>query len=111
MPDPDLLHMPRLTLDGRECAAEGDETILRVASRAGIFIPTLCFDSRIEPIGTCRLCCVDVDGEAHPQIDGDGGDPSPATKAGHEHPAAERACACHGRRRPSGPRIPIRARD
>ncbi len=43
-------------------AAQG-ETILEVARRASIPIPTLCHDPRLEPVGACRMCLVEVEGE------------------------------------------------
>lgn len=60
--------MIQLAIDGKVIESNGDETILGAAIRAGIYIPTLCFDARVDPIGSCRLCCVEVEGEIHPQI-------------------------------------------
>jgi len=40
-------------------ASEGD-TILKVAERAGVHIPTLCYHEKIKPHGACRLCLVEV---------------------------------------------------
>ena len=57
-----------IVLNGRSIAAEESETILHVAARNGVDIPTLCFDPRIAPVGSCRICSVDVEGEPHPQI-------------------------------------------
>ncbi|MBA4396678.1 MAG: hypothetical protein C0394_04760 [Syntrophus sp. (in: bacteria)] len=34
-------------------------TILEVAEKAGVYIPTLCHDKRIAPAGACRLCIVE----------------------------------------------------
>lgn len=44
---------------------EGD-TVLEVAQRAGAEVPTLCYDPRVEPAGSCRLCMVEVEGRAQP---------------------------------------------
>ena len=60
--------MIRLTINGLDIESDGLETIGHAAARAGGSIPTLCFDARIAPVGGCRICCVEVDGEAHPQI-------------------------------------------
>ena len=60
--------MIRLTINGNDLESSGRETILGAAKRAGIYIPTLCFDARVDPIGSCRLCCVEVEGEVNPQI-------------------------------------------
>lgn len=49
-----------LTIDGRELSAEQGETILQVAKRAGIAIPTLCYHAGLDPAGACRICVVEV---------------------------------------------------
>ena len=35
--------MPTVTIDNQACAAEVGETILQVARRNGVWIPTLCY--------------------------------------------------------------------
>lgn len=52
-----------VTIDGKEVKAATGQTILEAAGSAGIKIPTLCYDQRIEPIGSCRMCVVEVEGE------------------------------------------------
>ena len=52
-----------IQLDGREMAFQAGETILEVAQRAGVEIPTLCHDPRLEPAGACRTCLVEVEGQ------------------------------------------------
>lgn len=52
----------RLTIDGRRCVGRKGQTILEVARENGIWIPTLCFDERMEPYGACRVCLVEVEG-------------------------------------------------
>ena len=42
------------------------ETVLDVAARAGIEIPTLCHDPRLDPAGACRTCLVEVEGGVAP---------------------------------------------
>lgn len=51
----------RLTIDGRPVEAAPGQTILEVASRLGIKIPTLCHDPRLKPFGACRVCLVEVE--------------------------------------------------
>ncbi len=55
-------------INGRECSFEQGETILQVAKRNGVFIPTLChFKPLDHKPGTCRVCLVeatDADGNA-----------------------------------------------
>ncbi len=52
----------KLTIDGREVEARRGMTVLEVAEAAGIYIPTLCADSDLEPYGACRLCVVEIEG-------------------------------------------------
>jgi len=51
-----------LTVDGRDIAARTGESVLTACRRAGVHIPTLCDDPRLEPYGGCRLCVVQVEG-------------------------------------------------
>lgn len=46
------------TLDGRELTAQPGETILAVAARYGIEIPTLCFNRKISKTTSCFVCVV-----------------------------------------------------
>ena len=54
----------KLNIDDVEVEAQRGETILAVAKRHGIHIPTLCHDERLEPWGGCRVCVVEVQGKA-----------------------------------------------
>ncbi|HPY75428.1 MAG TPA: 2Fe-2S iron-sulfur cluster-binding protein [Planctomycetota bacterium] len=49
-----------LVIDGKSLIAKEGDTILAVAKRAGIHIPTLCHQEWAEPQGGCRLCCVEI---------------------------------------------------
>ena len=51
-----------LKIDGKDCGARGDETILTVARENGIDIPTLCHFDGLTDIGACRICLVEVKG-------------------------------------------------
>ncbi len=53
---------PTITLDGEVVSFEHGETLLEVARRHDKFIPTLCHDPRLKPVGACRTCLVEVDG-------------------------------------------------
>jgi len=48
------------TLDGRTVQGRPGETVLSVARRNGVRIPTLCFHESVTPYGVCRLCVVEV---------------------------------------------------
>jgi predicted molibdopterin-dependent oxidoreductase YjgC len=52
-----------LEIDGRQCRGRQGETVLQVARREGIHIPTLCDDTRLNAAGACRACLVEVDGQ------------------------------------------------
>lgn len=52
-----------LTIDGKSYAAHTGETVLQVATRNGIAIPTLCSDDRMDAAGCCRACLVEIDGQ------------------------------------------------
>lgn len=51
-----------MVIDGNEYAFTPGETILDVARRHGIDIPTLCYMKGLTPTGACRICLVEVDG-------------------------------------------------
>ncbi len=52
--------MIKLTIDSVECQAEEGETVLQVAKRNNIKIPTLCHHPAIPPYSACRVCIVEV---------------------------------------------------
>ncbi len=54
--------MVRLTIDGREIEVKEGTTIVGAAAEAGVTIPTLCFHKHLLPIGSCRICVVEVEG-------------------------------------------------
>ncbi|MCK4414353.1 MAG: NAD(P)H-dependent oxidoreductase subunit E [Candidatus Eisenbacteria sp.] len=51
-----------ITINGHRLPFEPGETILDVAKRNNIFIPTLCHLPGAPPTGACRICTVDVEG-------------------------------------------------
>ncbi|WP_459924349.1 2Fe-2S iron-sulfur cluster-binding protein, partial [Desulfatiferula olefinivorans] len=51
-----------IVIDGRELLFEPGETILSVARRNNIDIPTLCHLKGTTPTGACRICVVEIDG-------------------------------------------------
>lgn len=67
----------RLTVDGRDVEVPGGATVLDAARALDIEIPTLCHDDRVDPMGSCRMCLVQIDGQrrlqpacAHPAAEG-----------------------------------------
>lgn len=55
--------MIELTINGKRVKVEPGTTILQAALRNGIYVPNLCYDSRLRPYGGCRLCVVEVEGQ------------------------------------------------
>jgi len=53
--------MPTVTIDGKPYEAQAGETILQVARRGGIWIPTLCHHDALESYAACRICVVEID--------------------------------------------------
>lgn len=52
--------MIRLTIDGRAVHVTPGTTIWDAARLLDIDLPVLCHDPRLEPVGVCRLCLVEV---------------------------------------------------
>jgi NADH-quinone oxidoreductase subunit G/formate dehydrogenase alpha subunit len=52
----------KVEIDGTECTGPKGSTILDIAKANDIYIPTLCYDPRMQPYGACRLCLVEVEG-------------------------------------------------
>ena len=52
----------KITIDGEHIVASSNDTILDVANRLGIKIPTLCHDSRLKPYSSCFVCVVQING-------------------------------------------------
>ncbi len=50
-----------LKIDDREVKATAGMTVLQVAQREDIHIPTLCHHEKLEPFGGCRVCTVEVE--------------------------------------------------
>ncbi len=51
-----------MTINGKRVMFNQGETVLEVATKAGIYIPTLCARPDLPSIGACRLCIVEVEG-------------------------------------------------
>ncbi len=51
-----------ITIDGKKCRGRFGQTILEIARENGIYIPTMCYLTKVLPIASCRMCVVDVKG-------------------------------------------------
>ncbi len=58
----DVATIVTLTINGKNLQAAQGETVLDVARREGIVIPSLCHISGTAPWAACRLCLVEVEG-------------------------------------------------
>ncbi|HEX4791022.1 MAG TPA: NADH-quinone oxidoreductase subunit G [Actinospica sp.] len=56
----------KLTVDGIEVVAKKGELIIRVAERLGIAIPRFCDHPLLDPVGACRQCLVEIEGQRKP---------------------------------------------
>ncbi|MCL0050115.1 formate dehydrogenase subunit alpha [Thermodesulfovibrionales bacterium] len=52
----------RIVADGKEIPAKAGQTIFEACQESGIYIPTLCHDKQLRPLGFCWICAVDVQG-------------------------------------------------
>lgn len=52
------------SLDGQDVTFTPGETILQAATRAGHYIPHLCWKPEFKPHGSCRVCTVRVNGRS-----------------------------------------------
>jgi formate dehydrogenase alpha subunit len=59
--------MPHMQLNGRKIDFAPGQTVLAAAHAAGVTIPTLCHHPDLSPVGSCRLCLVEIGGQRLPQ--------------------------------------------
>jgi NADH-quinone oxidoreductase subunit G len=49
-----------ITVDGKEITCQPGELLIEVAKRAGIYIPYFCYHPRMDPVGACRMCLINL---------------------------------------------------
>lgn len=54
--------MVNFTINGQAVSCEQGETILNVARKNDIYIPTMCYLQKTTPCASCRLCSVEAEG-------------------------------------------------
>ena len=52
-----------LTIDGKEVTVPAGTLIIRAAEQVGVEIPRFCDHPMLEPVGACRQCYVEVEGQ------------------------------------------------
>jgi len=50
-----------ITLNGKAVVAHEGELVIDAAERNGVYIPRFCYHPRMQPVGMCRMCIVEVD--------------------------------------------------
>jgi len=58
----------KVMIDNNVFEADEEMTVLQVARTNGIKIPTLCYHEALKPIGSCKLCAVEVKGRSGRQM-------------------------------------------
>jgi len=56
--------MAKVTIDGKVLDATEGSLILEAAAADGISIPTFCYQKRLTPLASCRMCLVEIEGQA-----------------------------------------------
>ena len=54
--------MAVITIDGKKLEVPDNKNVLECALDAGIYIPHLCHHKDLNPLGSCRMCIVEVNG-------------------------------------------------
>lgn len=55
--------MISLTINAQPIQAAPGQTVLEAARQNGIYIPTLCHHPQLRPVGACRMCVVEIEGQ------------------------------------------------
>jgi len=82
-----------LTIDGKQITVEDGTLVVDAAKLAGIDIPVFCYHPKMEPVGMCRMCLVEI---GRPLIDRSTGKPVLDEKGEPKHqflPKLETACS------------------
>jgi formate dehydrogenase major subunit len=58
--------LAKAVINGEVHEFEPGVSILKACRAIGVDIPTLCHDERLKPIGSCRMCLVEIDRKPHP---------------------------------------------
>ncbi|MBI2844268.1 MAG: NADH-quinone oxidoreductase subunit NuoG [Armatimonadetes bacterium] len=57
-----------LTIDGRQITVPKGTLVIEAAKKLGIEIPIFCYHPKMEPVGACRQCLVEIEGFPKPQV-------------------------------------------
>lgn len=56
----------KATINNQIHEFEAGISVLEASRAIGVDIPTLCHDDRLEPIGSCRMCLIEIEGKPRP---------------------------------------------
>jgi NADH-quinone oxidoreductase subunit G len=57
-----------ITVDGETVVAQRGELLIDACERNGAYIPRFCYHPRMQPVGMCRMCLVEVDSGRGPAL-------------------------------------------
>jgi NADH-quinone oxidoreductase subunit G len=57
-----------MTIDGRSHRATPGQLVIDACEDAGVYVPRFCYHHRMDPVGMCRQCLVEVDGPRGPML-------------------------------------------
>ena len=60
------MEMIKITINGKECTGSKGDSILKIATANGVYIPTLCHFEGVKDYGACGVCL--VEGEGLPKL-------------------------------------------
>ncbi|MBT8164478.1 MAG: NADH-quinone oxidoreductase subunit NuoG [Acidimicrobiia bacterium] len=58
----------KVTIDGVEQEVDGGALLIQAAQDSGTYIPRFCWHKRMDPVGMCRMCLVEVDTGRGPML-------------------------------------------
>jgi NADH-quinone oxidoreductase subunit G len=67
-----MAELVTLTIDGKQVTVPAGTLVVNAAKKAGVDIPVFCYHPKMEPVGMCRMCLVEI---GRPVIDRATGQP------------------------------------
>ena len=66
--NPDAPNTVTVTIDGRDVTVPAGTLVIRAAEQLGTIIPRFCDHPLLDPVGACRQCIVEVEGQRKPMM-------------------------------------------
>ena len=51
----------KINVNGSEISSKPDQLIIEACEESGIHIPRFCWHKRMDPVGMCRMCLVEIE--------------------------------------------------